>query len=72
MFSYIDKESLAEEYVSVPEQWGGKLIPEGMGKPGHVYVVDHADSGMIGVLQAREPSRKKDTAQSQPNELKKY
>jgi ATP-dependent Lon protease len=29
-FSYIDKETLNEEYVSVPEQ-GGKLIPEGMG-----------------------------------------
>ena len=38
MFSYIDKETLEEDYVSVPEQGGGKLIPEGMGRPGHVYV----------------------------------
>lgn len=51
MFSYIDKESLVEEYVSVPEQGGGKLIPEGMGRPGHVYVVGHGHSGMIGVYK---------------------
>lgn len=51
MFSYIDKESLEEEYVSVPEQGGGKLIPEGMGKPGHVYVVGHGNSGMIGLYK---------------------
>ena len=50
-FSYIDKESLSEEYVSVPEQGGSKLIPEGMGKPGHVYTVGHGDSGMIGVYK---------------------
>lgn len=50
-FSYIDREMLNEEYVSVPEQGGGKLIPEGMGKPGHVYTVGHGDSGMIGVYK---------------------
>lgn len=50
-FSYIDKEKLNEEFVSVPEQGGGKLIPEGLGKPGHVYVVGHGDSGMIGVYK---------------------
>jgi ATP-dependent Lon protease len=51
MFSYIDKETLQEEYVSVPEQGGGKLIPEGMGKPGHVYTVGVGGSGMIGVFK---------------------
>ncbi|MEQ2529411.1 protease Lon-related BREX system protein BrxL [Bacillaceae bacterium CLA-AA-H227] len=51
MFSYIDKESLQEEHVSVPEQGGGKLIPEGMGKPGHVYSVGVGESGMIGVFK---------------------
>ncbi|MGG1640415.1 protease Lon-related BREX system protein BrxL [Paenibacillus sp. NRS-1782] len=50
-FSYIDKEMLSEEYVSVPEQGGEKLIPEGLGKPGHVYTVGHGDSGMIGVYK---------------------
>ncbi|MEH7094070.1 protease Lon-related BREX system protein BrxL [Neobacillus vireti] len=51
MFSYIDRETLQEEYVSVPEQGGGKLIPEGMGKPGHVYTVGVGESGMIGVFK---------------------
>ncbi|WP_116279374.1 protease Lon-related BREX system protein BrxL [Virgibacillus dokdonensis] len=51
MFSYIDKESLEEEHVSVPEQGGGKLIPEGMGKPGHVYTIGYGESGMIGVFK---------------------
>lgn len=50
-FSYIDKESMQEEYVSVPEQGGGKLIPEGLGRPGHVYTVGHGNSGMIGVYK---------------------
>src|SRR5690625_2390302 len=45
MFSYIDKETLTEENVSVPEQGGGKLIPEGLDKPGHVYVAGQSDSG---------------------------
>lgn len=50
-FSYIDKETMSEEFVSVPEQGGGKLIPEGLGKPGHIYTVGHGDSGMIGVFK---------------------
>jgi len=51
MFSYIDKETSEEEVVSVPEQGGGKLIPEGVGKPGHVYVAGQSDSGMLGVYK---------------------
>ena len=51
MFSYIHKDTLEEEYISVLEQGGGKLIPEGMGKPGHVYVVGHGPSSMIGVYK---------------------
>lgn len=50
-FSYIDKENFEEEFVSVPEQGGGKLIPEGMGKPGHIYLVGHGETGMIGVFK---------------------
>lgn len=50
-FSYIDRDDMSEEYVSVPEQGGSKLIPEGLDKPGHVYTVGHADSGMIGVYK---------------------
>jgi len=47
-FSYIDNDSFEEHYVSVREQGGGKLIPEGMGKPGCVYSVGRSVSGMIG------------------------
>lgn len=50
-FSYIDKETFEEKYVSVPEQGGGKLIPEGMGSPGQVYTVSRGKSGMIGVFR---------------------
>ncbi|PRR79205.1 protease Lon-related BREX system protein BrxL [Clostridium luticellarii] len=50
-FSYIDLETFNEEYVPVPEQGGGNLIPEGMGKPGHVYHVSRGKSGMIGVFK---------------------
>lgn len=50
-FSYIDNESFKEEYVTVPEHGGGKLIPDGMGKPGHIYTVSHGKSGMLGVFK---------------------
>ena len=50
-FSYIDIEDMSEHYVSVPEQGGGKLIPEGMCNPGQVYTVSHGKSGMIGVFR---------------------
>ena len=50
-FSYIDNETMNEEFVSVPEQGGGKIIPEGMGKPGHLYTVARGKSGMIGVYK---------------------
>ena len=47
-FSYIDNETLAEEFISVPEQGGGKIIPEGMNRAGHVYTVARGKNGMIG------------------------
>ena len=50
-FSYIDNETFEEKYVSVPEQGGGKLIPEGMSNPGQVYTVAHGKSGMIGAFR---------------------
>jgi ATP-dependent Lon protease len=50
-FSYIDNVTLAESFVSVPEQGGSKLIPEGNAKPGHVYSVGRGDSGMLGVFK---------------------
>ena len=50
-FSYIDLEDMSEHYVSVPEQGGGKLIPEGVCNPGQIYTVSHSKSGMIGVFR---------------------
>ena len=50
-FSYIDNDNFEEHYVSVPEQGGGKLIPEGICNPGQVYTVSRGKSGMIGVFR---------------------
>ena len=50
-FSYIDNDTFEEHFVSVPEQGGGKLIPEGMCNPGQVYTVSQGKSGMIGAFR---------------------
>ena len=50
-FSYIDLDDMSEHYASVPEQGGGKLIPDGMCNPGQVYTVSRGKSGMLGVFR---------------------
>lgn len=50
-FSYIDNESFEEKYVTVPEQGGGKLIPDGICNPGQVYTIAQGHSGMIGAFR---------------------
>ena len=50
-FSYIDNVTFEEHYISVPEQGGGKLIPEGLCNPGQVYTIGRGKSGMIGVFR---------------------
>lgn len=50
-FSYIDNDTFEEHYVSVQEQGGGKLIPEGVCNPGQIYTVSRGKSGMIGVFR---------------------
>src|SRR6056297_570583 len=50
-FSYINNEDNEEEFVSIPEQGGSNLIPEGMNKAGHVYTIGPNESGMIGVYK---------------------
>lgn len=50
-FSYIDNENFEEKYVSVPEQGGSKLIPEGICNPGQVYAIAQGKSGMIGAFR---------------------
>ncbi|MDO5849460.1 MAG: protease Lon-related BREX system protein BrxL [Methanobrevibacter sp.] len=49
--SYIDKDTSMEEFVTVPEQGGGKLIPEGLINPGYVYTINRSPSGNIGVYK---------------------
>ena len=50
-FSYIDNETFDEKYVSVPEQGGGKLIPDGICNPGQIYTVSRGKNGMLGVFR---------------------
>jgi ATP-dependent Lon protease len=50
-FSYIDNDDQQENYVCVPEMGGGKLIPEGLGKPGHIYGSVAGANGRIGVFK---------------------
>lgn len=50
-FSYISNDDFNEEYVSVPEQSSGSLIPEGVRKAGHLYTVSHGKNGMIGLFK---------------------
>jgi len=50
-FSYIDNETFEENYVSVPETGGGKLIPEGMNNPGNIYTISRGKTGMVGVYR---------------------
>lgn len=50
-FSYIDNATFEEQYVNVPEQGGGKLIPEGICNPGQVYTVSRGKAGMLGVFR---------------------
>lgn len=49
-FYYIGNKIFEEHYVSVLDQGGGKLIPEGMCNLGQVYTVSRGQSEMIGVF----------------------
>ncbi len=50
-FSYIDNDSFDEHYVGVPESGGGKIIPEGVCNPGHVYTISRGKNGIIGAFR---------------------
>ncbi len=50
-FSYIDAETLEEKFISVPEQGGGSLIPEGPMKPGTLHTVATGVGGMLGLYR---------------------
>ncbi|WP_170956757.1 hypothetical protein [Bacillus thuringiensis] len=47
----LQKESMKEEYISVPKQGRGKLILEIMSKSGHFCIVEQDNSSMIGVYK---------------------
>jgi len=50
-FSYIDLEDMQERFISVPEQGGGGLIPEGRLSPGVLHTITMGDGGMPGVYR---------------------
>lgn len=50
-FSYIDNDSLEEHFVSVKEQRGCGLIPEGPGKPGFLHTIGLSNKGMPGLYR---------------------
>lgn len=50
-FSYIDGETLEEHFVSVPEQGGGSLIPEGPLSPGTLHTVTVGSNNFLGLYR---------------------
>jgi ATP-dependent Lon protease len=50
-FSYIDRDTLEEFFVSVPEQGGSSLISEDILNPGHLYMVSEGDNNMTGIFK---------------------
>ena len=50
-FSYIDNETLEEKFVSVLEQGGGSLIPEGPMNPGTMHTVTMGTSEHLGLYR---------------------
>ena len=50
-FSYIDQETRDERFVSVPEQGGDKLIPDGPLNPGVLHTVATGGSGHLGLYR---------------------
>lgn len=50
-FSYIDTETMEEKWISVPEQGGGKIIPEGPLKPGVLHTVATGAAAHLGLYR---------------------
>ena len=50
-FSFIKNDSREENFISVLEQGGGSLIPEGPAKPGTVHTVAMGTSGLLGLYR---------------------
>src|SRR5271165_2313327 len=50
-FSFIDAESMEEKFISVPEQGGGSLIPDGTLSPGVMHTVATGSGGHLGLYR---------------------
>jgi len=50
-FSFISNDTMEEQFVSVREQGGGSLIPEGPMKPGTLHTVAAGSSGLLGLYR---------------------
>jgi ATP-dependent Lon protease len=50
-FSYLDQETMEEKFISVREQGGGALIPDGPLNPGVLHTVAHGSSGHLGLYR---------------------
>ena len=50
-FSYIDPETMEERFISVPEQGGGALIPDGPLNPGVLHTIATGSTGHLGVYR---------------------
>ena len=50
-FSYIDLEDGVERFVTVPEQSGGALVPEGRLQPGTLHTISMGASEMPGIYR---------------------
>jgi ATP-dependent Lon protease len=50
-FSYIDQETNDERFISVPEQGGGKLIPDGPMNPGVLHTIGTGSTGHLGLYR---------------------
>ena len=74
-FSYIDLEDAQERFITVPEQSGGSLIPEGRLSPGALHTVSLGDSGIPGTyrmeIQCISGSGKLNISGSAPKEAVK-
>jgi ATP-dependent Lon protease len=50
-FSYIDQDTREEKFISVPEQGGGSLIPDGPLNPGIMHTVATGSGGHLGLYR---------------------
>jgi ATP-dependent Lon protease len=50
-FSYIDQETRDERFIAVPEQGGGKLIPDGPMNPGVLHTIGTGSGGHLGLYR---------------------